>query len=208
MGLREWIIPQDRAFFDLLEKESENVAVGAQKLEEAIREFDRMDERRKELKDIEHIGDDIVHQIYDKVNRSFITPIDQQDIIKLATLYDDVLDFIYAVMNRIVLYEVKESTPTMLKLAQLVSRSVDEIHAAFISMRRVDEDEIDKRCREIDSLENEADVLLNDAVAELFKGKDVIQIMKLKEIYEYLETATDKCEDVSLVLRDVVMTRS
>jgi len=90
----------------------------------------------------------------------------------------------------------------------LVSRSVDEIHAAFISMRRVDEDEIDKRCREIDSLENEADVLLNDAVAELFKGKDVIQIMKLKEIYEYLETATDKCEDVSLVLRDVVMTRS
>jgi len=96
----------------------------------------------------------------------------------------------------------------MLKLAQLVSRSVDEIHAAFISMRRVDEDEIDKRCREIDSLENEADVLLNDAVAELFKEKDVIQIMKLKEIYEHLETVTDKCEDVSLVLRDVVMTRS
>src|SRR5947208_15472754 len=162
----------------------------------------------KKHKSIDQDGKYSIHQIFNKVNRSFITPIDQQDIIKLATLYDDVLDFIYAVMNRIVLYEVRESTPTMLKLAQLVSRSVDEIHAAFISMRRLDEDEIDKRCREIDRLENEAYVLLNDAVAELFKGKDVIQIMKLKEIYEYLETATDKCEDVSLVLRDVVMTRS
>src|SRR5437870_11982738 len=138
MGLKEWIIPQDKAFFDILEKESENVAVGAQKLEEAIGEFDRMDERRRELKDIEHVGDDIVHQIYDKVNGSFITPIDQQDIIKLATLYDDVLDFIYAVMNRIVLYEVRESTPTMLMLAQLVSRSVDVMHAGLISVRSRD----------------------------------------------------------------------
>src|SRR5438105_15509154 len=108
MGLREWIIPQDRAFFDILERESENVQVGAQKLAEATGGFDRMDERRKELKGIEHVGDEIVHQIYDKVNGSLITPIDQQDIIKLATLYDDVLDFIYDVMPRIVLYEARE----------------------------------------------------------------------------------------------------
>jgi len=205
MGLKEWIIPQDRAFFDILEKESENVTLGAHKLEEAVQKFDRMDERRKEMKDIEHSGDEIVHQIYDKVNTSFITPIDQEDITRLASLYDDVLDFIYAVMNRIVLYEVKRPTPTMLKFAEVVTQSVDEIHAAFVSMRRLDADEIDQRCREIDRLENEADVLLNDSVAALFKQEDVIEIMKLKEIYENLETVTDKCEDVSFVLRDILL---
>ncbi len=208
MGLTEWIIPQDKAFFDLLEKESENVVVGAHKLEEAFGKFDKMDERRREMKDIEHAGDEIVHQIYEKINKSFITPIAQEDITQLASLYDDVLDFIYAVMNRVVLYEVKQPTPTMWKFAQLVSQSVDEIHAAFFSMRKLDGKEIDKRCMEVDRLENEADVLLNDSVADLFKEKDVIEIMKLKEIYENLETVTDKCEDVSFILRDVVLKHS
>src|SRR5712691_791810 len=205
MGLKEWIIPQDKAFFDLLERESENVVIGAHRLEEAFKEFDRMDERRKEMKEIEQAGDEIVDQVYERLNRSFITPIGQEDLTRLASLCDDVLDFIDAVMNRVVLYEVKEATPNMIRFTRLVSQSVEEIHTAFFWMRRLDGREIDKRCNEIDRLENEADVLLNDSVAGLFKQKDAIQIMKLKEIYEQLETITDKCEDVAYVLRDVVI---
>ncbi len=205
MGIREWLIPQDRVFFDLLENESKIVVLGAHQLEDAIENFDRLDERRRELKDTEHQADEIVHQIYERVNRTFITPIDQQDITRLASLYDDVLDFIEAVMNRIVLYEVKEPTEPMKKLSKLVTRSVDEIHQAFLSMRKIDEKEIEVRCREVDKLENEADVLLNESVAELFKGSDAVHILKLKEIYEYLETITDKCEDVSFELRDIVL---
>ena len=208
MGLREWVIPQDKAFFDILEKESENVVRGAHKLEESIKSFDRIEERRKEMKDIEHQGDEIVHEIYVRVNKSFITPIDQEDITKLASLYDDVLDFIYSVINRIVLYEVEAPTGSMIKFTEIVRESVDELHQAFVSMRRMDGKEIDKHCIEVDRLENEADVLLNDTVATLFKEKDVITILKLKEIYEPLETTTDKCEDVSFVLRDVVMKHS
>ena len=204
MGLREWLIPQDKVFFDLLEQESNNVAEGALRLQEMIDNFDRLEDRRTELKTIEHNGDKIVHAIFEKTNTTFVTPIDQDDITKLASLYDDVLDIIYAVANRIVLYELKQSTPTMKELAHLVRKSVDEIHAAFFSMRSQDKKEIDKRCIEVDTLENEADVLLNDSVAQLFKSNDMIQIMKLKEIYEYLETITDRCEDVSQELRGIV----
>ena len=208
MGLKEWVIPQDKAFFDLLDRESLNVLNGAKKLEEAVKSFDRMEERRKELKEIEHEGDEVVHEIYEKVNRSFITPIDQEDLTKLASLYDDVLDYMYAVMNRIVLYEVPGPTESMVKFVGIVRASVEQIHEAFLSMKKLRKDEIDKRCIEVDRLENEADVLLNESVADLFKSSDVINILKLKEIYEHLETVTDRCEDLSFVLRDVLIKQS
>jgi len=204
MGLKEWLIPQDKVFFDLLERESTVVVNGACKLQQMINEFDNLEKRRDEMKDIEHDGDEIVHMINERVNATFVTPIDQDDITKLASLYDDVLDACYAVARRIQLYELKEPTEPMKRLALVVRRSVDEIHAAFVAMRREDKDEIDGRCIEVDSLENEADVILNDSVAALFKEADVIRIMKLKEIYEQLESATDRCEDVSQELRDIV----
>lgn len=204
MGLREWLIPQDKKFFELLEEESNNVLDGARKLQEMIEKFDKLEDRRTEMKMIEHNGDQIVHTIYEKVNSSFITPIDQDDITKLASLYDDVLDSMEGVAKRMVLYEVGESTPAMKRLADLVRRSVEEIHGAFSSMRRQDMKEIDRRCIEVDTLENEADVVRDDSVAELFKSADVIGIMKLKEIYEQLEATTDRCEDVSQELRDIV----
>jgi uncharacterized protein Yka (UPF0111/DUF47 family) len=186
MGLKEWLVPQDRVFFDLLERESANAVDGAVKLNEMIQSFDKLEERWNEIRDIEHKGDEIVHVIYERVNATFVTPIDQDDITKLASLYDDVLDTIYAVARRIVLYELRESTEPMKKLAWTVKQAVNEIHAAFSAMRREDKKEIDGRCIEVDSLENEADVILNDSVAALFKSADVIQIMKLKEIYEQL----------------------
>lgn len=205
MGIKEWIIPQDKVFFELLEQESSHIMAGAVKLDEAINSFDRMEERRREFKEIEHNADETVHQIYEKVNRSFITPIDQEDLTRLASLYDDVLDFMYAVVNKIVLYEVPGRTDAMVKMTGIVRESVEQLHSAVLSMKKIDKGEIEKRCIEVDRLENEADVLLNEAVAALFKSHDIINIFKLKEIYEFLETVTDRCEDVSLVLRDVMI---
>ena len=208
MGLKEWVIPQDRAFYNLLERQSSTVLLGAKKLEEAVTSFDNIEGRRKEFKDIEHQGDEIVHEVYERVNKSFITPIAQEDLTKLASLYDDVLDYMYAIMNRLVLFEIKGSTESMVKLARIVRASVEEIDKAVISMRKVDRAEIEEDCREVDRLENEADVLLNESVAALFRSNDVIGILKLKEIYEYLETATDKCEDLSFVIRDIMIKHS
>ena len=208
MGLKEWIIPQDKAFFDLLERESTAVLAGAVKLEGAVKSFNDMEDKRKEFKQIEHNCDEIVHDIYEKVNRSFITPIDQGDLTRLASGYDDVLDLMYATMNRLVLYEIKAPTQPMIEFAGIVRASVEQLHSAFTAMRKLSKDDIDRACIEVDRLENDADVLLNESVASLFKSQDVIDILKLKEIYEYLETTTDRCEDVSLILRDVLIKHS
>src|SRR5271157_5156808 len=173
MGFKEWIIPQDKGFFDLLEKESSNVLLGAKKLEEAIKAFDNMDERRKEFKDIEHNGDETVHEIYERVNRSFITPIDQEDLTKLASLYDDVLDYMYAVMNKLVLFEIRGPTEPMKEFVGINRAAIEQMHNAFTSMRKLDKEQIDRSVIEVDRLENEADVVLDEAVAALFKYADV-----------------------------------
>ncbi len=208
MGLKEWVIPQDRVFFDLLERESATVLKGAVKLEDAVKSFDRMEERRKEFKEIEHNGDEIVHDIYERVNRSFITPIDQEDLTRLASRYDDVLDYMYTVMNRLVLFEIAGSTSPMVELTRIVRASVQQLHGAITAMRKLDKSVIDTACIEVDRLENEADVLRDETVASLFENKDLIGIMKLKEIYEHLETTTDRCEDVSFIIRDILIKHS
>ena len=208
MGLKEWIIPQDKVFYDLLERESVTVLRGAVKLEEAVKLFDSMEERRREFKEIEHNGDEIVHDIYERVHRSFITPIDQADLTRLASGYDDVLDFMDLAMNRLVLFEIKGPTPEMREFVGIIRASVEQLHSAFTSLRKLDQVTIDKACIEVDRLENEADELLNEVVVKLFKSQDVIDILKLKEIYEHFETVTDRCEDVSFIVRDILIKHS
>ncbi len=205
MGLRELLIPREKIFFQLLEEESKNVLAGAMAFSELIQNFDQLSDKRNRVKDIEHHGDEIVHSIYDRLVKTFITPIDREDISKLASLYDDVLDYIYAVVNRLYLYEVDSSTEPMRRFADLVLKSVREIDFAFASIQKIKASEIETRCNEVDTLENEADVVLNEAVAALFKTNDAISIIKFKEIYELMETITDKCEDVVQVIRDIIL---
>ncbi len=205
MGLREILIPQEKIFFQLLERESKNVLAGAQALNELILNYDNLAVRRDRIKDIEHRGDEIVHEIYDHLVKSFVTPIDREDISKLASLYDDVLDYIYAVANRLYLYEIEAPTEPMRRFTDDVVKSVQEIDIAFAGIRKIKTPEIEARCNEVDRLENEADVVLNEAVASLFKTRDAISIIKLKEVYELMETITDKCEDVVQVIRDIVL---
>ena len=205
MGLRELLIPQEKIFFRLLEQESRNVLSGARALHELINNYDDVASRRNRIKDIEHQGDEIVHEIYDHLAKSFVTPIDREDISKLASLYDDVLDYIYAVVNRLYLYEIEQPTDPMRRFADIVVKSVEEIDLAFATIKKLNTPEIETRCNEVDRLENEADDVLNESVAGLFKSNDAISIIKLKEVYELMETITDKCEDVVQVVRDIVL---
>ncbi len=205
MGLRDLLIPREKIFFQLLEEESKNVLAGAVAFSELIQNFDHLADKRNKIKDIEHHGDEIVHSIYDRLVKTFITPIDREDISKLASLYDDVLDYIYAVVNRLFLYEVDLATEPMRRFADLVLKSVREIDFAFASIQKIKASEIEARCNEVDTLENEADVVLNESVAALFKTNDAISIIKMKEVYELMETITDKCEDVVQVIRDIIL---
>jgi len=205
MNLKEMLLPRDKIFFQLLEEESRNVLLGAQALNDMIFDFDNLAEKREKIKVVEHRGDELVHGIYDRLRTTFITPIDRDEIGKLASLYDDVLDFIDAVAERLKLYEIKAPTEGMKKLASIVLKSVEEIHVAFGLMHEITAPDIEARCIEVDRLENEADTLLQQGVAALFKTEDAITIIKLKEIYEYLESTTDKCEDVVQELRNIVI---
>src|SRR5713226_4397147 len=205
MGLREVLIPQEKIFFRLLEQESKNVLAGAQALKDLIGNFGQLTAKRNQIKQIEHHGDEIVHSIYDHLVKTFITPIDREDISKLASLYDDVLDYIYAVVNRLYLYEIPSPTEPMRKFTDIVVKSVQEIDFAFASIQKIKAPVVESRIIEVDRLENEADVILNESVAALFKSNDAISIIKLKEIYELMETITDKCEDVVQVIRDIIL---
>jgi predicted phosphate transport protein (TIGR00153 family) len=157
------------------------------------------------MKDIEHRGDEIVHQIYEQLMKTFVTPLDREEIAKLASLYDDVLDYIEAVVSRLYLYEIEKPTETMRKFADLVTKTVEEIDFAFAAIHEIKAPGIEARCNEVDRLENEADDLLNESVAALFKTHDTLAIMKLKEIYELMEIITDKCEDVVQVIRNIIL---
>jgi len=205
MNLKEILVPRDKVFFQLLEEESRNVLLGAQALNDMIMSFDNLSEKRQQIEEIEHRGDEIVHSIYNRLMTAFITPIDRDQIGKLASLYDDVLDFIDGVAERLKLYEIKTSTEGMQKLAHAVLKSVEEIHVAFGLIHEIKAPDIETRCIEVDRLENEADSLLHESVAALFKTDDAITIIKLKEVYEFLESITDKCEDVVQEIRDIVV---
>ena len=205
MNLKEILIPREKVFFQLLEEESRNVLMGAQALNDMMVEFENISEKERRIQEIEHRGDEIVHSIYNRLRTTFITPIDRDEIGKLASLYDDVLDLIQGVAERLELYEIKTPTEGMKKLAHIVLKSVEEIDVAFGLIHEITAPHIDARCIEVDRLENEADNLLHESVAALFKTEDAITIIKLKEVYEFLESVTDKCEDVVQELRNIVV---
>ncbi|MCE8426402.1 MAG: DUF47 domain-containing protein [Candidatus Methanoperedens sp.] len=209
MGLKEWIIPQDKHFFNMLENESRNVLDGSRAFHEMLRNYENIKEKQQKIKDIEHQGDDFVHEIFEELNKTFITPIDHEDISALASAFDDVLDYIDGTATRFVLYEIIWPEENMIKLADVIVKQATELNLALCGLRNIkNPKEIEMRCIEVNRLENVADDIYKNSVAQLFKRKDAIEIMKLKEIYERLELATDTCEDVANVISDIVVKNS
>ena len=205
MGIKQWLIPQERLFFDLLERQAATVAEGAVALRDMLADFRDVHAKRKHIKDIEHRGDETVHAIYEELNKTFITPIDREDIQALASHLDNVLDMIDAAANRLYLYEIDRPSEPMMQLADVIVQATKELHRAVKAIRSLrDADEVERISVEVNRLENVADDVMNNAVAQLFREKDVVRIVKFKEIIERLEEATDYCEDVANVLSDIV----
>ncbi len=206
MGIKEWIIPQDKHFFEMLENESNNMSYGSKTLLDMLKNYENIYRKQRNVEDIEHIGDDIVHAIFEELNKTFITPIDHGDISSLASSLDNVLDLINGVAIRLVLYEVQKPEEDMIKLADILMIQVEELNSAIKELRNAKNfKSIEVRCIEINRLENIADDIYKRSIARLFKTKDAIEIMKLKEIYECLEHATDMCEDAANVISDIVV---
>ena len=209
MGFKEWIIPQSKHFFDMLEHQSDVVVEGAEALLDMTKDFKDVAAKRDRIKDIEHRGDEIVHEVADALNRTFVTPIDHDDLSKLASRLDDILDYIEAAAHRMWSYEIKSVHPDMLRLAEVIVSSAKEVRHAVYDLRDFkNREEIFKHCIEVNRLENMGDDITHTAVAGLFKKYDAVDIIKLKEILEHLEMATDKCEDAADVIKDVFVKNS
>ena len=209
MGVKEWIIPQEKHFFDMFDQQADVVLEGAEALLDMVTNFDHVAEKRDKIKDIEHKGDELVHHISNELTKTFVTPIDHDDISKLTSRLDDILDFIEAASHRMWSYELKTIPPEMVKLTEVILASSKEVNHAVKDLRNFKKkNEILTHFIEINRLENVGDDITHVAVAGLFKKYDAVNIIKLKEIYEYLEEATDKCEDAADVIKDIFMKNS
>lgn len=205
MGLKEWLIPQEKVFFNLIEEEAKLVLKAAEMFNELMQNYNGVEKKVKEMKEIEHECDEVLHRVFDKLNKTFITPIDHEDISNLTSLYDDVLDLIDSTARKMLLFKIKKPDEFMKKSAEIILDCVKEINVAMRDIRKMDEVEIRKKFLVVHRLENEMDDLTDDSIAELFEEKDPVKIIILKDIYETLELITDKCEDVCLAIQDIVI---
>jgi uncharacterized protein len=195
-------------FFDLFEQHADRTREAASLLAAMLRGGATDPARQAErVKKAEHEGDEITHTVIERLHQTFITPIDRGDIHQLISRMDDVLDLIEASSERIWLYEIKKMEPDAVALADVLEKAVEEMGAAIRGLRDLkDRPRLLAHCTEVNRLENEGDALLRRAVAHLFKeGADPIHVIKWKEIYDYLENAIDRCEDVANVIEGVAL---
>ena len=200
-------IPRGEVFFDLFEESARNVVKVAQDLKQIVDTWEQVEERVAEITELEHRGDTITHRIMAQLNRTFITPFDREDISLLAHSLDDVVDFIHASADAMLLYKVDRPGERAKQLADIIVQAVAELERVMPHLRhRAELKQIVERCVEINRLENMADRVFRSAMAELFDDiTDMAQVIKWREIYEHMESATDRCEDVADVLEGVAL---
>ena len=201
------VIPKERVFFDLFEKAAANAHECTSSLVEFLARFDDLPARARKVKDLEHVGDELTHEMIERLNQTFITPLDREDIHELACRVDDVLDLVDTAVDRIVLFKIDKPIQAAKDLAECLVRSTAVIRETMPLLRNMkDADVVRQRVREVHRLENEADRIERLALAALFEnGADPKYIIKWMSIIETLETATDRCEDVANVIEGIVL---
>ncbi len=200
------LIPRETKFFDMFAEIAGNVIDGAKVLDNLLSDWDhrRLADAAQQIRQVENHGDEMTHQLLIKLNQTFITPFDREDIHLLASSLDDVLDFIYGAINRIVTYKITQPSPSATVLAGIILKQAEELGKAVSLLEK--DHALLRHCVEVNRLENEADQVAQEAIGRLFDGDyDPITLIKLKELLEILEEATDKAEDAANVLETVVL---
>jgi len=202
------LLPREEKFFVLFRRQVEVISEASRLLLEGAKAGNsRLAEVASQIIELEHKGDEIIHETFIKLNQTFITPLDPEDIHNLSSKLDDVLDGIEDSVHRMVSYRVASVPPTVIALAEIIYNCCRALDKAFAALEK--NDEVMVHCIEINRLENEADTVVREAVSELFDHEnDAILVIKLKEIYDFLEGTVDRCEDVADVLQNVVVKNS
>ena len=192
-------------FFDLFEQQSQHIIHAAQLLREMVHNFADARAKAHSIKEVEHQGDQITHEVVKRLNTTFITPIDREDIHDLGTRLDDVLDYIEAAAERLVVYRIKEPTSASRAMSEVIVQQTHAMDRAIKCLRTMAPAYHDHAV-EVNRLENSADNLLRDSLAALFEEQgDPIEVIKWKEIYETMEIVTDRCEDVVNVIEGIIL---
>jgi predicted phosphate transport protein (TIGR00153 family) len=204
------LMPREGRFFALFDGHAKLIVDGAMALADVLRHYGVEEDRAvgiKLIEDAEHSADRITHETVQLLHTTFITPFDRDDIHRLISLMDDVLDLIQDTGESLILYDIQKVTPDATQLAELVLRCAERVQAAVKLMASMaDAKAMLEICVEIDKLESEADKVMRGAISRLFREEtDVRQVIKLKAVYEALESATDKCQDVANVIESVVL---
>jgi predicted phosphate transport protein (TIGR00153 family) len=199
-------LPKETDFFVMFEKASLNLNKGASLLVEMLEDLGSSETKSKEIYEVEQEGDMLTHEIVRRLNKTFLTPIDREDIHSLVCRIDDVLDLIWTCADRAFLFKLKSSPSEAVELSKTLLTTTEVIQKAISSLKEKKYSYIQEFCIEINRLENSADKIFRGALAKLFDDeKDPIQVIKWKNIYEHLEDATDSCEDVANILESIVL---
>ena len=199
------LLPRDENFFDLFEQQAGHIVWASRVLEELTLDYPSAQAKVQQIRDLEHAGDAVTHEVVRRLNTTFVTPIDREDIYALASRLDDVLDLIDAVADRLLIYKIKNPTDGCLAMAKIIVKTAEETDRAVRCLRTLSP-LYQKHSIEVNRLENEADRLLRDELAALFEGgTDAIEVIKWKELYETMEAVTDRCEDVLNVIEGITL---
>jgi hypothetical protein len=200
------LFPKEADFFGMFEMAAQNLNKGASLLVEMMEDLSTSKVKVKQIYDVEQEGDIITHEVIRKLNKTFLTPIDREDIHALISRIDDILDLIWASADRATLFKIKDTTPEVIELSKTLLATTEIISKAITSLKGKKYSYIQEYCIEINRLENRADRLYREALVKLFDQiKDPILVIKWKDVYEHLENATDRCEDVANILESIVL---
>ena len=201
------LFPKTDNFFELFEELADKIEEGGKLFLEMAQTRDFSEEKVAKLKEIEHEADGITHKTYERMHKTFLTPIDREDIYALVNKMDSIMDVIEATAVRVHLYKVKKPADAIIKQAQILSDAIKKVKSIVQAMRNMKNSEmILAGCVEINTLENAGDIVLRTIMANLFENeKDAIELIKWKDIFQLLEEAIDVCEDVSNIVEGIVL---
>jgi hypothetical protein len=200
------VFSKKQNFFELFDKVAANILHAATLLVAIMEHFTNLDNWAQEVHQLENDGDILTHDIIKKLNKTNITPIDREDIHALASTLDDILDFIWGTAARLAIFRMKESTKEAVIMSKELLTTVELVHKAIKKLEEKNYSHMQEYCIEINKLENKIDRVFRDALGHLFDEiKDPILVIKWKEIYEHLENASDKCEDVADILESIAI---
>jgi predicted phosphate transport protein (TIGR00153 family) len=202
--MRLRIIPREERFFDMFAEDAANVLGAARLFEAMLRSYDAPEQRAQEIRDAEHRGDEISHEIGRRLESTFVTPFDREDIHALISALDDVLDYIEEAADTFILYRIDAPSAVAVQQASIIGKQCEQVLEALTNLRGFKG--LDRYWIEVHRLENEGDQLARKAVADLFSGGGhPIEVIKWKDIYSHLEAAIDKCEDVANIIERITI---